>query len=81
MALLEQRTRQVLRHLYPRLVKSDAFGLLDRLVAKLDVKHVGNGVYLDYCARHKTYFLDRKHTNGVARCPVCDEAWLFEHGY
>jgi hypothetical protein len=71
----------------PRVVKSNEFGLFSKLRARIFSKlrarirvyeKKGN-LFLGYCKRHKTYFLDFEHTNGDIRCPICDEAWLVKH--
>lgn len=65
----------------PRVVNSDEFGFFTRLKAKLGLYPKFENLFLGYCRRHKSYFLDLKHTGGVIRCPICDEAWLQKHGF
>ena len=65
----------------PKLVDGADLGAVQRLLARIDRKHLGNGLYLGYCPDHRAYYLDREHTDGSIRCPVCDEEWLFEHGF
>jgi len=48
--------------------------------ARLGLYEKFGNLFLGYCKRHKTYFLDLEHTNGVIRCPICDKAWLLKHG-
>jgi hypothetical protein len=63
----------------PRVVKSNEFGLFSKLRARIRVYEKKGNLFLGYCKRHKTYFLDFEHTNGDIRCPICDEAWLVKH--
>ena len=63
----------------PRVVNSNEFGFFARLRARLGLYEKFGNLFLGYCKRHKTYFLDLKHTNGDIRCPICDEAWLLKH--
>ena len=59
-----------------RLVEEKDLGVFSRLRAKLGIhKKIGN-MFLGHCSSHNVYFIDLEHTNGVIRCPLCDEAWL-----
>lgn len=60
---------------FPRLVNRVQFGILKRLMARIDRAHVGNNVFLGYCKIHACYYLDYNHTNGEIRCPICDKKW------
>jgi len=66
---------------YPRLVSGEEFGILQRLRARFGMTHVGTRLFLGYCGTHKKYFVDRKHTNDVIRCPICDTQWQREQGF
>jgi hypothetical protein len=66
---------------YPKLVEDEPITRLQRLAARIDRAHLGNGVFLGRCTRHHVYFLDRLHTRDEIRCPLCDAEWLLEHGY
>jgi hypothetical protein len=66
---------------YPKLVEDESISRLQRLAARIDRVHLGNGVFLGHCARHNVYFLDRLHTHDEIRCPLCDAEWLLEHGF
>jgi hypothetical protein len=77
----ERRSAVQVAPTYPQLARVNEFSVLTRLHARLNAKDVGNGVYLAFCSRHHAYFLDLKHTNGVLRCPVCDDEWLLERGF
>jgi len=65
----------------PRLAYSGQFGILKRLMARIDRACISNNLFLGYCKIHKSYYLDHKHTNGEIRCPICDERWLIEHKF
>lgn len=66
---------------YPKLVEDEPITSLQRLVARFDRAHLGNGIFLGHCARHRVYFLDRLHTHDEIRCPLCDAEWLLKHGF
>ena len=66
---------------YPRLASYEKFGLFPRIIARFGQSQVKNGVFLGYCNIHKKYYLDRKHTGDVIRCPICDAQWLNEKGF
>jgi len=77
-----EATLTLLRHLQrniPRVVNSNEFGFLARLRARLHLFERFGNLFLGYCPRHKTYFLDLEHTNGDIRCPICDTDWLLNH--
>jgi hypothetical protein len=65
----------------PRMIDVDKYGVFSRIIARLYMKNVGNGLFLGFCKIHKKYFVDYKHLKGDIRCPICDEKWLMEHGY
>ena len=66
---------------YPKLVSGKEFGISKRLLARSGMTPVGNQLFLGHCKIHKKYYLDRKHTNNVIRCPICDRQWLREQGF
>ena len=68
-----------LKRSVPRVVNSNEFGFNKRLKARLGFYERFGNLFLGYCKRHKTYFLDLKHTDGDIRCPICDDAWLLKH--
>ncbi len=63
----------------PRIVNSNEFGFLSKMKARLRLFEKFGNLFLGYCKRHKTYFLDLEHTNGDIRCPICDKIWLLKH--
>ncbi|RLI50590.1 hypothetical protein DRO61_03630 [Candidatus Bathyarchaeota archaeon] len=62
----------------PRIVNSSEFGFFSKMRARLGLFEKFGNLFLGYCKRHKTYFLDLEHTNGVIRCPICDKIWLIK---
>ena len=62
----------------PRIVNSSEFGFFSKMRARLGLFEKFGNLFLGYCKRHKTYFLDLEHTNGVIRCPICDKIWLLK---
>ena len=42
----------------------------------MDRAKLENGLFLGYCNQHKQYYIDHEHTNGLIRCPICEEEWL-----
>jgi DNA-directed RNA polymerase subunit RPC12/RpoP len=67
------------RRSVPQIVNSNEFGFLAKLKARLGLWEKFGNLFLGYCKRHKTYFLDYEHTNGDIRCPICDKKWLLKH--
>ena len=78
----KQKKPDIVAHdTYPRLVSGKEFGISKRLMARSGMAHVGNQLFLGHCNIHKKYYLDRKHTKDVIRCPICDTQWLREQGF
>ena len=66
---------------FPRLPTYEQFGIKKRLMARIDRGNINNKIFLGYCNVHKTYYLDRNHTHGTIRCPLCDKEWLTENDF
>ena len=76
-----QKSRSNVQSKYPKLVPGKEFGIYKRLMARSGMTDVGNRLFLGRCSIHKKYYLDRKHTNGDIRCPLCDSKWLRKRGF
>ena len=59
-----------------RMVQSHKFKFVARLKARMGIYEKFGSFFLGYCSHHKSYFLDREHTNGSIRCPICNKNWL-----
>lgn len=77
----KQKQTVISKEKYPALVDGKDFSFSKRLIARSSMTPVGKQVFLGRCKVHKKYYLDRKHTNGEIRCPICESKWLRQQGF